>query len=147
MGPAAERGDGGLPRVQVCFGNQVLVVRGNQQTGLLKRMDKGRVEPGTLHGLDEVMFDVFQGWGIKEKPVVGTWFVAEPLAKLVSLLVQQGQGLGGHRDLAQELPLFVGGPGEALAPTAVFVFLAAAAGAWAVTRLFISRHAFLRRGV
>src|SRR5207249_5254721 len=62
------------------------------------------------------------------------------------LRLHQGQGVGRQGHFADALGLLVRDPGEALAPAAVFVFFAAAAGAGGVAGVLTSRHAFLRRG-
>src|SRR5262249_12370651 len=67
--PAAIVGDSCLPLLQVLSRDEVLVLLGDQQAGLLEGVDEGGVEAAAPHGLGQLMFDLFGGGGVEEEQV------------------------------------------------------------------------------
>src|SRR5262249_21739865 len=109
--------------------------------GLLIRIDDGRVDPGFLHRLDRLEFDLLDRWQVEEDGIVWARLPTVFGDELLTLLLQDAGHLGGHRHRLVGPAGIILLPLEPLVVAAVLVLPAAAARTGCVSRELFPWHA------
>src|SRR5262249_10886575 len=125
----------GLPLGQIFVRDQMLVLLGDEESPcLLIGVDDGRVDPGFLHRLDGLEFDLLDRRQVEEDGIVWARFPTVFVDELLPLLLQNVGHLVAHRDRLVDRAGLILLPLEPLVVAAVLVLPAAAARAGCVPR-------------
>src|SRR5262249_22996060 len=114
--------------------------------GLLKGVDDGRVDPGFLHRLDRLEFDLLDWRQVEEDGIVWARLPTILVDELLPLLLQQVGHRVVHRDRLEDRAGLILLPLEPLVVAAVLVLPAAAARAGCVPRELLAWHALRSSG-
>src|SRR5262249_10572065 len=108
--------------------------------GLLKGVDDGRVDPGFLHRLDRLEFDLLDRRPVEEDGIVWARLPTVLVDELLPLLLQQVGHRVVHRDRLEDRAGLILLPLEPLVVAAVLVLPTAVARAGCVPRELFASH-------